>query len=245
MACDIRGTTTYLWGAASDDGRPPTFWLMAAETHGLDKRPLGAVKILDWLLELPEQFGPAVFVMFSFGYDITQILKHLPYEKAWEIEKRETYPDRSGENRRIAHSPVLWKGYAISYVKGKSFDVWRLADPGKPYRGKKLHTSAHIRIYDVFGFFQSSFSAVVNSMVDSGRATKEEADFIAQNEGSARPVCRTKTSNKSRAYTTLELRLLARMMGDLRTGFEETGLRLRHWHGAGAAASALIESREN
>jgi hypothetical protein len=52
---------------------------------------------------------------------------------------------------------VLWKGYAISYVKGKSLDVWRLADPEKPYRGKKLHTSAHIRIYDVFGFFQSSF----------------------------------------------------------------------------------------
>ena len=62
-----------------------------------------------------------------FGYDITQILKHLPYEKAWEIEKRETYPDRNGKTRRIAHSPVFWKGYAISYIKGKSFDMWRLA----------------------------------------------------------------------------------------------------------------------
>ena len=59
-------------------------------------------------------------------------------------------------------------------------DVWRLAEPEKPYRGKKLHTTAHVRIYDVFGFFQSSFSAVVKSMVDSGRATKEEADFIAE-----------------------------------------------------------------
>ncbi len=47
-----------------------------------------------------------------------------------------------------------------------------------------------------------------------------------------------------KAYTTLELRLLARMMGDLRMGFEETGLHLRHWHGAGAAASALIESQK-
>src|SRR5271166_4623734 len=146
---------TYLWGAASDDGRPP-LWLMASETRGVDKRPLDAVQILDSLLNWSEQVGPAVFVMFSFGYDITQILKHLPYEKAWEIEKRKTYPDRNGKTRRIAHSPVLWKGYAISYVKGKSFDVWRLADPGKPYRGKKLHTTAHIRIYDVFGFFQSS-----------------------------------------------------------------------------------------
>jgi hypothetical protein len=33
-------------------------------------------------------------------------------------------------------------------------------------------------------------------------------------------------------------------VGDLRTGFEEIGLHLRHWHGAGAAASALMESQK-
>jgi hypothetical protein len=51
---------TYLWGAAADDGREPV-WLTAAETHGMDKRPLSVVKILDWLLELPSQYGKAVF----------------------------------------------------------------------------------------------------------------------------------------------------------------------------------------
>jgi hypothetical protein len=233
---------TYLWGAASDDGRPPS-WLMAAETSGLDKRPLDAVQILDWLLSLPEQFGPAVYAIFSGGYDITQILKHLPYEKAWQIEKRETHSDQKDKRRRVAHSPVLWKGYAISYVKGKSFDVWRLADPDRPYRGKKLHTTAHIRVYDVFGFFQSSFSAVVDSMVGSGRATMDEAEFIAAMKG-RRDQFAHEDIERIKAYTTLELRLLARMMGDLRTGFEETGLHLRHWHGAGASASALIESQK-
>ena len=145
--------------------------------------------------------------------------------------------------RRIGHSPVLWKGYAISYVKGKSLDVWRLADHDKPYSGKKLHTTAHIRIYDVFGFFQSSFSAVVKSMVDSGRATKEEADFIAEMK-EKRDQFSNEEIEQIKAYTTLELRLLARMMGDLRSGFEGMGLHLRHWHGAGAAASALIESQK-
>lgn len=233
---------TYLWGAATDDGHAPS-WLMATETSGLDKRPLDAVQILDWLLSLPDRFGPAVYAIFSGGYDITQILKHLPYEKAWQIEKRETYPDRNGKSRRIAHSPVLWKGYAISYVKGKSLDVWRLADPDQPYSGKKLHTTAHIRIYDAFGFFQSSFSDVVDSMVKTGRATKKEADFIAEMKGQ-----RDKFAEKGieliKAYTTLELRLLSRMMSDLRIGFEDMGLHLRNWHGAGAAASALIESQK-
>ena len=232
----------YLLGAAADDGRPP-FWLMAGETRGLDKKPLGAIEILDCLLSLPQQFGPAIFTIFSGGYDFTQILSDLPYEKAWEIEKRETYPDRNGKTWRIAHSPVLWKGYAISYVKGKSFDVWRLADPDRPYRGKKLHTTAHVRVYDVFGFFQSSFSAVVKSMVDSGRATSEESDFIAAMK-ERRDQFASEDIEKIKAYTTLELRLLARMMGDLRTGFDEIGLHLRHWHGAGAAAAALIECQK-
>ncbi len=131
---------TYLWGVAADDDRPP-LWLSAAETHGLDKRPLDAIQILDWLLGLPEQFGPAVFVMFSFGYDITQILKHLPYEKAWQTEKRETCPDKDGNKRPIGHAPVFWKNYAISYIKGKSFDSWRLADPDRPYIGGKINRS--------------------------------------------------------------------------------------------------------
>jgi hypothetical protein len=233
---------SYLWGAAADNGHLP-FWLLASGTSGADKRPLDATEILDWLLSLPKRFGPAVFVMFSFGYDITQILKHLPYEKAWQIEKRETHPDQNGKSRRIGHSPVLWKGYAISYVKGKSLDVWRLADPDKPYSGKKLHTTAHIRIYDAFGFFQSSFSAVVDSMVKSGRATKEEADFITEMKGQ-RDKFAEKDIELIKAYTTLELRLLSRMMSDLRIGFENMGLHLRHWHGAGAAASALIESQK-
>jgi hypothetical protein len=231
---------TYLWGAASDDSRSP-FWLVSSDTHGLDKSALDAIQILDWLLSLPERFGPAVFVMFSFGYDITQILKHLPHEKAWQIEKRETCPDSCGNKRPIGHAPVFWGNYAISYIKGKSFDVWRLADPDRPYIGGKINTSAHIRIYDVFGFFQSGFSAVADSMVKSGLATREEADFLAamknrRDEFSAVPI------EEIRKYTTLELRLLARMMTNLRNGFEQSGLHLRHWHGAGAAASALIES---
>ena len=233
---------TSLWGAAADDGRPP-LWLVAAGTHGNDKRPLGAVEILDWLLDLPRRFGPAVFIMFSFSYDVTQILRHLPYKTVWEITKRETHPDAEGRKRRIGNAPVLWRDYAISYTKGKSFEVWRLADPNKPYKDGKLRSSAHIRIYDVFGFFQSSFSAVIKSMVDSGRATPEEAGFIAAMKD-RRDQFASEDVGQIRAYTTLELRLLARMMDDLRKGFDRAGLRLRHWHGAGAAASALIESQK-
>ena len=179
---------TYLWGAVADDGRPPHF-LSSHETSGLDKRPLSSIEILDYLLDLPKHFGRAVFVMFSFSYDVTQILKNLPFSTVWEIVKRETYRDADGNRRKIGHAPVFWKGYAVTYVKGKYIELWRLADPDKPYNGKRLNTSAHIQIYDVFGFFQSSFSAVVDSMVESGRATQEEADFIRSMKEQAQQLC--------------------------------------------------------
>jgi hypothetical protein len=95
---------TYLWGAAADDGRAPV-WLTAAETHGMDKRPLSVVEILDWLLDLRRQYGKAVFVMFSFKYDIAQLLKHLDYFTAWEIFKHKTYRDK----KHIGHAPVFGK----------------------------------------------------------------------------------------------------------------------------------------
>ena len=105
--------------------------------------------------------------MFSFSYDVTQILKTSPFFDGWEIVKRETYPDADGNTRQIGHAPVFWKGYAITYVKGKSIDYGgsptptSLASSSKAGGKKRLNTSAHIQIYDVFGFFQSSFSAVV------------------------------------------------------------------------------------
>jgi hypothetical protein len=135
---------TYLWGAATDDGRAPS-WLIAPETTGLDKRPLHAFQMLDWLLSLPDQFGPAVFVMFSFGYDITQILKHLPYEKAWEIEKRETYGKIVGDQhgaRTIKPVTKIRGGDARKYgakLKANQWLIenvlaaWQTAfDPHKP-----------------------------------------------------------------------------------------------------------------
>jgi hypothetical protein len=52
----------------------------------------------------------------------------------------------------------------------------------KPTLGSSKY-SAYVRISDVFGFFQSSFSAVVDSMVQSGRATSDEAALVREMKG--------------------------------------------------------------
>jgi DNA polymerase type B, organellar and viral len=239
---------TYLWGASADGGEP--IWLKDPATKSNDKRPLGARQIIDWLLSLPEQFAlrdprGAVFVMFTFSYDVTKILEELPYKTAWEICKGKTFPDDKGVSRDIGRSPVLWKDYAISYCKGKFFRLSRLRDPDKPFtadkKGKRIiDASAKITIYDTFGFFQSSFSAVADSMVNNGRAAKNEAELISAMKAK-RSKFASETIEEIQAYTATELRLLARQLMELREGFKSMNLRLSGWHGAGAAASALVK----
>jgi hypothetical protein len=242
-----RDHNTYLWGACAQDGEP--IWLKDPATNGLDKRPLSSRQIMDWLLDLPEQASRrdkrgAVFAMFASGYDITQILKGLPYKTVWEICKGKTYPDENGVSRDVGRSPVLWQGYAVSYLKGKYFRLWRLRDPDQPFiinkRGKRvIDASAMITIYDVFGFFQSSFSKVADSMVRNGRATEDEAELIRTTKP-LRGKFNTLPIERIEKYTTAELRLLARQMTDYRDGFAKINLRLAGWHGAGAAAAALF-----
>ena len=161
---------------------------------------------------------------------IAQIIKHFDYFTAWEIYKHETHPAKTGVVFKIDHSPVFWKEYAIHYIDGKYIDIYRLADPDKPFQNGRLDYSAHIRIYDVFGFFSSSFSAVVDSMVESGRATADEAALVREMKG-RRENFDSEDIGQIKKYTATELRLLGWMMTDLRQAFAETGLHLRHWHG--------------
>ena len=142
MASAIRGTTSTCGAQLQTTAGRPS-WLMAAETRGLDKKPLSAIEILDWLLSLP-----AAIRTGDLHHFFRRLRLHADPEATFPTRRhgrsKNVRPTRTGMEKRwrIAHSPVLWKGYAISYIKGKSFDVWRLADPDKPYRGKKLHTTA-------------------------------------------------------------------------------------------------------
>ena len=83
-------------------------------------------------------------------------------------------------------------------------------------------------------------------MVGSGRASPEEAEFLsAMKKGrDDAEAWAARDIGEIKRYTTMELRLLARMMGDIRKGFDEMdGMRLQGWHGPGAAASAFLKGR--
>ena len=110
-----------LWGAAADDLREPEWAYVSRVNSPEDKRPLTVYELLDYLLSLPDIFSDAVFVSFSLGYDVTQILKSFPFKKVWEICKREKYAPKKEDRRPIGKGPVYWGEYTFEYLKGKWF----------------------------------------------------------------------------------------------------------------------------
>ena len=164
----------FMGGAASIDKTRAPEWLLNPESTDTDKKPLDPRALLEWLVNLPNKYGEnAIFVMYSFSYDVTHILRHLRFEKAWEIFKEEKY-DKDRAKRRKIHSRTFcgepFDEFVMKYRNRKQLDIWKLRNPQQPYlrdengsyvlnKGgfKQLDTIAHVTLFDAHPFFQQSF----------------------------------------------------------------------------------------
>ena len=127
----------FLGGAASSDESSAPEWLINPETTDDDKRPLNPRAVLDWWVNLPSKYSDgAIFVMFSFSYDVTHILRHLRFDRAWQIFKKEKY-DKDRTKRLKIRSRVfcgeLFDEFVMKYRNRKQLDIWKLRDPAHPY----------------------------------------------------------------------------------------------------------------
>ena len=200
--------------------------------------------------------------MFSFSYDVIHILKHLRFEKAWEVFKNEKYDPDKAQRKNIGEAPVFcgdrFDQFAMKYRHRKWLKVWKLRNPAEPYKtvvnkkGEETRTLdyvARIIIFDAYPFFQESFGKVAAALNKMGYATKEDVEFIEEMKAK-----RGRFANEPLAlikqYTTFELRYLARIMDVLRETLADLklesrpnmkGLRLNAWYGPGAVAGPLLK----
>jgi hypothetical protein len=238
---------------------------MAGGAEGFENRALvnldgcSSKQIFDFLLSLPRQIaspdakaGAPIFISFGFSYDIGQIVKDFPYGKAWEIQNGrpfKTYGEK-GHPRNLRR-PVLWMNYAIHCTPGKSVTLFRLRNPDKPFkyitkkngeRTKIVDWIERIEIFDTFGFFQMSLVAAIENTPSA--ATPGELDIIKTGK-KERGNFKGEDIKGIKAYTTLELKALVRMMSILREGLRNAipgkPIELKRWQGAGSIAEALIE----
>jgi hypothetical protein len=178
---------TFLWGAGDASGRP--LWLGEES-----KRPLTAGEVLHWLTSLPMAYGQdAIFVMFAASYDWTQIIRHMPPEKQWEIWKGMPWPRylRGGEwpapddykdQNSFPNRYVLWGEYALSLLPGKRLKIGKLRDRNHPKDAKRKwdFIAKPITIFDAFGFFQMKFTEAVSGY---GESVLTPAEFKQLQEG--------------------------------------------------------------
>ena len=193
----------------------------------------------------------AIFVMFAASYDWTQIIRHMPPHKQWELWKGIPWPKHLSDDewplpddyKDEKSNPiryVLWGKYALSLLPGKRFRIGRLRDPNRhrDAKGQWDFASKPITIYDSFGFFQMKFTEAVSGY---GEGVLTPAEFTRLELGkNRRPAMGEIPFTEIVDYTSIELGALARIMEINRHAIKGLGLELNAWYGAGVIANAMM-----
>lgn len=213
-------------GAGTDElGRQLYLLFRMGERELFTGSHLSTEELLDFICDHP---AGDILVGFSFGYDVTMILRDMnPEQQARLFQPKDM---GSGKSRY-----TWYKQFDIEYLPKQYFRVrrmkWELDKNGE--RRRVQETSART-IFETFGFFQKSFVKVIHEF-DVG--TKEGRDLIVANK--ERRGDFVEMTQEERQYCALECEYLAELMERLREYCHAAGIKPRSWNGAGKLASAL------
>lgn len=237
-------------GAGTDElGRQHYMLLRAGDRELYTGSPLTTLECLDFLCGCPAT-REGILVGFSFGYDVTMILRDLPPARRAHLLSEKPQGDGlsrytywSGERRQSF-------GFGIEYLKNNYFRVCRT----KLYRREwtdengvpqvELYPRAipgsSRTIYETFGFFQASFLKTLRAW-DVG--TVDERAEIEANKAERGAVA---IDQRQRDYCAMECRFLAVTMERFRAVCLDpaVNIRPRTWNGAGKLSAALHAMHE-
>lgn len=168
----------------------------------------------EFLLHVKSQYPRSVFVGFGLNYDFAQILKDLPLPRL-----------RFLYETNVTH----WGKYRIE---------WR---PRRWLRITHKPSKRTVSVYDVFGFFQSSFLVACEKYLG-----KNDPDLSIIRKGKAARDVFTwqELDDFIIPYNETELRMLVKMMNILREDLHAIDLNLASdWYGPGAIANRLLHKQ--
>lgn len=235
-------------GGNTPDGQHHYYLLRAGEyvLENNNGDPLEPKQILYFLSNLPKD---KLYVSYYFDYDVTMILRGLPWNKVQRLLDMDC---RRVEDNPCSRFPVDWNNFQIDYLPHKEFRVRRRTGSclattknGSKYR-RWLWTPWTI-ISDTGSFFQRKFCTndpekpgaldlwfkepefkPMLAMIAKGKAQREEFTFVTEEE---------------RTYNEAECIMLARLMEKFRTMCEKNGLRPRVYQGPGHLVSAAMRGK--
>lgn len=157
----------------------------------------------------------AIFVSFAFTYDVNMILKDIPKEDLETLWEKGKLHWKAGP--RIS--------YWIEWRHHKSFSVY--------CAGRR------VRIYDVWGFYQSSF---LNALRAWNVGSPEQQDHIERMKAE-RGEFQRESIEEIRRYCIEECVLLSALCSRLWHAFQQADIIPRDWHGPGAVAATVLRQR--
>jgi hypothetical protein len=180
---------------------------------------LSTRECLDFILSLPKK-NTKVFA-YSFGYDLTKILKDIDNEILYRLFRPELR-QRSLANQAKGPAPEVWQGYRLNY-QGAKFWV---------QRGAKKTI-----IWDIFKFFQGKF---VNALKDWKVGDKELIARMTHMKDQRADFDKL-DFNSVKEYCFEECLCMAELAKRLTDAHEKAGLILKSYYGAGSSAAAMLD----
>lgn len=177
-----------------------------------DFNGLSSLACLEFLTR--EYDDKPIRVFFSFEYDVTMMLRDLPFANLAELAH---------------HSMTRWEGYTIRHYPSR---ILRISVKGR----------RDVVYFDVWGFFQKSFLRVVDEYRKQGiYLSPEDSDCL---EWGKEERVRFKRKDWPRIvqYNDIECRLLQAICTRLRGAITSAGMYPKAWHGPGVLAEIFLDN---
>lgn len=193
-------------------GAPAQSYVLFGASTGdrISKPSLGTEDCFNLLLAVEQAHPDAVHVGFALKYDCNMMFR--------DLERKHLF-------RLYRTHKVRWHGFWIEYRPGKWLNIRK--------------GSVTMRLFDVWGFFQSSFVTACERFLG---ADDPELDAIRKGKQARQTFTYDQLEPFIVPYWEGELRLLVRLMDSLRDDLDEAGLPVRSWHGPGAVANTVFRS---
>ena len=224
------------------------YYLLRAGSEVLendDRSPLRPEQILQFLCDLDKSY---LYVSYYFDYDVTMILRKLPWDKVARMLDMEC---RQIPGKPCSRFPVDWKGFQFDYLPHKEFRVHKRigseivhTDHGARRRWKY---SKWTIVSDVGTFFQRKFCTAdpeKPGALDLWFREERYAPMLAKiAEGKKQRETFTHVTEDERLYNEAECIMLAELMERFRAMCERKGLRPTLYQGPGHLVSAALRGK--
>lgn len=192
---------------------------------------LSTEQCLNFMCDTALKNPSKIHVCYGASYDVNKILKDIPRRQLEILQKT---------NR------VYWKNYRLEFIARKHFTISRYPIQKNRTYGDKLKRKPEVTItlWDVIGFFQSSFVKAIKAFFpDKNDQNDLKLATIIAGKDKRGKFTNDMIDNTIIPYTTLELAALVKLMDKFQLYCRQAGIILQRWDGAGAAAAAVL-SRE-